>query len=207
VLLVLHEQRIYRFLVPREHLAARVLGRLRGPLAREARANLIAGGALYEHSSPVRRLPDLRTRPPEPPEVLWSYFREAEARFGVDREVLAAVMLIESRMGRVVSPSSAGARGPMQFLPATWRAYGLGGDVHDARDAVLGAANYLRASGAPKDDRAALYRYNPVEAYVRAVMRYASVMRRDPSAYYAYYNWQVFVRTTKGDVRLTGPGR
>ena len=71
---------------------------------------------------------------------------------------------------------------------------------------MLGAANYLVASGARSDYREALYRYNPVDAYVTAVLQYAKVMRRDPDAFYAYYNWQVFVRTTEGDFRLTGPG-
>jgi hypothetical protein len=32
----------------------------------------------------------------------------------------------ESKFGRVVSASSAGAQGPMQFIPSTWAAYGLG---------------------------------------------------------------------------------
>jgi hypothetical protein len=38
------------------------------------------------------------------------------------------------------------------------------------------------------------------------VTRYARAMMRDPETYYAYYNWQVFVRTKHGDVRLSGPG-
>ena len=205
-LLVLHEQRIYRVLAADDRLAAGVLGRLPGGLAREARSNVRAGGALYDHFAPVKTLPDFRTRAPEPAEVLRGYFDEAEERFGVDWEVLAAVMLIETRMGRIVSSSSAGAQGPMQFIPSTWAAYGLGGDVHVARDAILGAANYLHANGAPGDDRTALFHYNPVSAYVTAVTGYANAMRRDPDLFYAYYNWQVFVRTTHGDVRLTGPG-
>jgi membrane-bound lytic murein transglycosylase B len=109
-------------------------------------------------------------------------------------------------MGRIRSSSSSGAQGPMQFLPATWDAYGLGGDVRDPHDAVLGAANYLHASGAPRDYRRALYAYNPVDAYVTAVWSYAKAMMRTPSLYDAFYNWQVFVRTTHGDVRLSGPG-
>ena len=71
---------------------------------------------------------------------------------------------------------------------------------------MFGAANYLSASGAPDDYRQALYHYNPVDAYVNAVSRYAKAMERDRAAFYTYYNWQVFVRTTDGDVRLTGPG-
>jgi membrane-bound lytic murein transglycosylase B len=148
----------------------------------------------------------MRTRRPEPPDVLRRYLERAEERFGVSWEVLAAVAYTETKFGRVVSSSSAGAQGPMQFLPSTWQAYGLGGDIHDPRDAIMGAANYLRASGAPRDYRQALYRYNPVDEYVRAVTLYARTMMRDPRAYYTYYNWQVFVLTTKGDRRITGPG-
>jgi hypothetical protein len=49
-------------------------------------------------------------------------------------------------------------------------------------------------------------RTNPVPEYVDAVMRYARQMPRDPRTFYAYYNWQVFVLTSYGDLRLTGPG-
>jgi hypothetical protein len=45
-----------------------------------------------------------------------------------------------------------------------------------------------------------------VNDYVKAVLLYARQMERDPRAYYAYYNWQVFVFTKQGEVRLTGPG-
>ena len=94
----------------------------------------------------------------------------------------------------------------MQFLPATWRAYGLGGDVHDPHDAILGAANYLRASGAPKNYPRALYAYNHSRAYVEAVLRYARQIRGDRRAFYAYYSWQVYALTTEGIRRITGPG-
>ena len=205
-LLTLHEQLIYRVLAANDRLAKRVLTRLDPGAAGEARANVLAGAALYEHFSPVRTLPDFRMRAPEPADTLRGYFEEGERRFGVHWELLAAVMLIETRMGRIVSNSSAGAQGPMQFIPSTWAAYGLGGDVHDDHDAVLGAANYLSANGAPGDEHNALFHYNPVPAYVTAVTRYARAMKRNADLFYAYYNWQVFVRTTRGDVRLTGPG-
>ena len=64
-----------------------------------------------------------------PADVLLGYYREAQQRFGVSWEILAAVNFVESRFGRVVSPSWAAARGPMQFIRPTWAAYGLGGDV------------------------------------------------------------------------------
>jgi membrane-bound lytic murein transglycosylase B len=115
------------------------------------------------------------------------------------------VNFVETAFGKVRSASTAGAQGPMQFLPATWRAYGLGGDVHDARDSILGAANYLRASGAPRDLRRALYAYNHSTLYVDAVLAYARVMRRDVRAFYGFHAWQVFVRTPDGYRRLTRP--
>jgi len=117
--------------------------------------------------------------------------------------VLAAVNFVETAFGKVRSPSSAGAQGPMQFLPETWRAYGLGGDVHDPRDAIVGAANMLRANGAPRDLRAALYAYNQSRLYVDAVLAYARVLGRTRAALPAFHAWRVFVRTPAG-YRLVG---
>jgi membrane-bound lytic murein transglycosylase B len=91
----------------------------------------------------------------------------------------------------------------MQFLPATWASYGRG-DVHDPRAAILAAARFLHAAGAPAHERAALYRYNPSPLYVTAVEAYARVVRR---GFRELYAWQVFVRSRHGLRRLTGPGR
>jgi membrane-bound lytic murein transglycosylase B len=94
----------------------------------------------------------------------------------------------------------------MQFIPSTWEAYGMGGDIDDPRDAIMGAANYLHASGAPGDSAQALYAYNPSDAYVRAVLRYAHAISRDRHRYFGFHSWQVFVNTPDGIVRITGPG-
>src|SRR2546422_6240032 len=188
-------------------LAQDVVARLSSSVAREARTNVAAGSKLLSLASPVSRPSLIRTQPPEPPGVLLGFYREAEDRFGVAWQVLAAVNYTESKFGRVVSASSAGAQGPMQFIPSTWAVYGLGGDVHDPHDAIMGAANYLHASGAPRNYRVALFHYNRSWAYVNAVLLYAKRMAADPRAYFAFYNWQVFVVTRSGDVRLTGPGR
>ena len=83
----------------------------------------------------------------------------------------------------------------------------MGGDIHDPRDAIMGAANYLRASGALGDYRRALYAYNPSSLYVSGVLNHARRMIRDRRAFYAYYAWQIFVRTPNGERRLTGPAR
>ncbi|HEY7075635.1 MAG TPA: lytic transglycosylase domain-containing protein, partial [Solirubrobacteraceae bacterium] len=119
---------------------------------------------------------------------LLRHYREAQRRSHVDWHLLAAVNLVESAFGRLRNDSVAGAQGPMQFIPSTWRQYGRG-DVHDPRAAILAAGRFLHAAGAPRDERAALYRYNPSPLYVGAVERYAGRMRRDRLAYFAYYAW------------------
>jgi hypothetical protein len=185
--LALYQQRIYRMLARDPELARDVVAGLSSSVAREARINVAAGSDLLSLAGPVARPDLIRTQAPEPPGVLLGFYQEAEERFRVAWQVLAAVNYTESKFGRVVSASSAGAQGPMQFIRSTWAAY-------------------LHASGAPGNYRVALYHYNPVPEYVDAVMRYARQMTRDSRTFYAYYNWQVFVLTKQGEVRLTGPG-
>ena len=207
ILLAMYQQRIYRTLAGDKDLKGRTIALLPQSLRAEARANAGAAEDLISLvTTPVTDLGSFRTGMPRPAEVLRSWFEEAERRFGVRWELLASVMFVESKFGRVRAFSSAGAQGPMQFIPSTWDAYGMGGDVHDDHDAILGAANYLHASGAPGNYRNAVYNYNHAWAYVNAVLIYAGRMQRDPRAYFEYYNWQVFVHTKNGDVRLTGPG-
>jgi hypothetical protein len=205
VLPVLYQQRVYRFLARHPGLARRTFAKLRRPLAAQARDNVTATRDLFSLTKPVRSSNVVHTQAPLPAGTLLGHFQRAGRRFGISWQVLAAVMHVESKFGRVTSASSAGAQGPMQFLPATWKAYGLGGDIRDPRDAVMGAAHYLRASGAPRDYERALHAYNPDRRYVDAVLRHARQIRHDPRAFYRYYNWQVFVVTTRGDVRVTGP--
>jgi soluble lytic murein transglycosylase-like protein len=206
VLQTLYQQRIYRTLARKPSLARRVLPLLPGSIRREAEAIVRANADVFAHANPVPPSYTVRTRAPEPADVLREYFREAERRFGVSWQLLAAVNYVETKFGRVVSNSSAGAQGPMQFLPSTWAAYGLGGDIHDAHDAIIGAANFLHANGAPGNIRGALYHYNPVASYVDAVVTYAKAVRHDSRLYYILYCYQVYMLTTHGDRRITGPG-
>ncbi|MEU8266308.1 lytic transglycosylase domain-containing protein [Sphaerisporangium sp. NPDC049002] len=207
VLLALHQQRVYRYLAGDPKVASRTYARLPKALARQAEDNVTAIRDLRSLVRPITGSAKFRVQPPKPADVLLGHFRHAERRFGVEWEVLAAVMFVETKFGRVRSPSYTGAKGPMQFMPGTWAAYGMGGDIQDTRDALLAAANYLHASGAPRDYRRALYAYNHSQAYVDAVLLHARQMKQDIRNYYAYYNWQVFVVTTQGDRRLTGPDR
>lgn len=148
-----------------------------------------------------KTLPDWRIVEPKAAEALLGFYREAEAEFGVPWYYLAAVHLVETRMGRIRGLSSAGAQGPMQFMPGTWAAYGRG-DVNDDRDAIMAAGRYLRASGAPKDMANALFAYNRHIGYVRGITAYAEVMRADPNAYRGYYGWQVYYPTVDGTFHL-----
>ena len=200
----LYQQRALRLLVRRRALGAAVTARLPGRQRDHARSVLQAMRALRRlAASDRRRLPPVRVGPPRPAVELLGHYRAAQRRFGVGWHVLAAVNFVETGFGKLRNHSSAGAQGPMQFIPSTWRAYGLGGDVRDPRDAIMGAANYLRASGAPRDYRRALFAYNPTPLYVDAVRRYARRMAADPRAFYAFYAWSVYWR----DRRVTGPGK
>ena len=125
----------------------------------------------------------------KPLESLRSYYQEAYRRFGVDPAYLASINFIESNFGRVNGPSSAGALGPMQFLPGTWDAFGLGGKVNDPHDAIMGAANYLVHNGAPGDMRNAIWHYNNSFDYVDSVAAFARAYRADPAWLDRMYYW------------------
>ncbi len=125
-----------------------------------------------------------------PPVTLRLYQRAAQ-RYGLDWTILAGVGKVECDHGRDPDPSCsregsvnyAGAGGPMQFVAGTWARYGVDGngdgvaDRWNSADAILSAANYLRASGAPGDYRVALLAYNAADWYVAEVERWASRYR------------------------------
>ncbi|QFY11498.1 transglycosylase SLT domain-containing protein [Nonomuraea phyllanthi] len=106
---------------------------------------------------------------------------------GLSWTVLAAIGQVESGHGRNNGPSSAGALGPMQFMPATWKHYGVDGDgdgksdIWSPYDAVPGAANYLCANGAGQGGeklRKAIWFYNHSWDYVNKVMGIAEAYAR-----------------------------
>jgi membrane-bound lytic murein transglycosylase B len=129
--------------------------------------------------------------------VLRAYYGEAEAASGIRWAYLAAIHLVETRLGRIQGTSGAGAQGPMQFIPATWARYGQG-DINDNHDAILAAARFLQANGGPGDMNRALFRYNNSSQYVAAVESYAQLMLTDERAFLGYHGWQVYSVTTKG---------
>jgi membrane-bound lytic murein transglycosylase B len=201
----LRQQRLLIALRDNPSRARSVVRRLTGALRRSTASTLTA-------MTDLRRL-----APAHPPKRRWkigaalpagkllSIYRDAQRRTGVAWYVLAAVNFVESDFNKLRNESIVGAQGPMQFMPSTWDSYGRG-DVHDPRDAIPAAARFLRAAGAPASYSRALYRYNPSQLYVDAVLRYARRMQRSTRAFLTYYAWQVYVREPSGRTRrLTGP--
>ncbi len=164
-------------------------------------ANLAAQGELVALTAAQEDLPSWIIQPPPPAEELVALYQATAAEFGMDWTYLAAIHLVETRMGRIRGTSTAGAQGPMQFIPPTWEIYGEG-DINDTGDAVRAAARYLTARGAPEDMDRALFAYNNSERYVRSIQSYAAVMRADPRTYRGYHGWQVFYRLASGTVLL-----
>ena len=103
--------------------------------------------------------------------------------FGPDWYVLMAVGKVESNHGENMGPSSAGAMGPMQFMPSTWETSGVDGNgdgvpnIMDPEDAIPAGAKYLADNGAPEDCTSALFAYNGAGWYVREVLEVAEQYR------------------------------
>lgn len=163
--------------------------------------NVNARRQLSAMAEPRDTLPAWRIVPPTPAPELIGYYREAEAASGVGWNYLAAINLIETCFGRIAGVSTAGAQGPMQFMPATWAAYGAG-DVTAPRDAIQAAGRYLAANGFGTDPDGAIFRYNNAQQYVRAVNDYAALIAADPAAFAALHRWDVYYYSTAGDVLL-----
>jgi energy-coupling factor transporter ATP-binding protein EcfA2 len=203
------QQVAYRAIAAHPEWDADVHARVPQRLQAALDANVDAARQLRALTKPRPALPPWHIVAPAPRDELLADYHEADRATGVPWAYLAAIHLVETRMGRIRGDSTAGARGPMQFLPSTWAAYGDGGDIESNRDAIFTAARYLKANGAPADMAKAIWNYNHSDRYVRAVTRYAERMLADPAAYAAYWHWDVYYRLASGDVLLpvgwTGP--
>lgn len=123
------------------------------------------------------------TTPPQPiPSDMKALYEAAAAQYQLPWTLLAGIGMAETNHGRVDAISSAGARGPMQFMSATWAAMGVDGDgdgradITNDADSVFSAANYLTRSGVvegPEGVRGALFAYNRADWYVNDVLTYA----------------------------------
>jgi Transglycosylase SLT domain len=206
LLRAVRQQKVYRQLLDKPRVYRQVRELLPHSLRVFADKTVLAGTRLRRLVTPLDGPPEWEIHRPAPARRLLRFYRLGERRFDIPWEVLASLNFVESRFGRILGPSSAGAEGPMQFLPSTWAVYGNGGDINDPHDAILGAARYLSASGAPARMWDALFAYNRSNDYVKAILVYARQMMRDPRAFYGYYHWQVYVLTEDGDLQLSGPG-
>jgi hypothetical protein len=194
------QQNAYRVLRVHPEWAPEVIAMVPADVRDAIAGNVAAGEALAALATdvpPPTELPPWTIAPPAPADDLLGYYREAEAASGIPWAYLAAIHLVETRLGRIQGTSTAGAQGPMQFIPATWEAYGEG-DIADNRDAILAAGRYLADRGGPEDMDQALFAYNPSDDYVAAIQAYAGVLLADERAYRGYYGWQVYYGTESG---------
>lgn len=198
------QQAAYRALGRHPEWEAIVRGRIPAPLLEAYNHNVDARRDLTALSSRGGKptVPAWRIVAPRPSEELLGFYREAEAATGVGWNYLAAINFVETAFGRVAGVSTAGAQGPMQFLPSTFVNYGRGGDILSPRDSIMAAGRFLAAHGFAGNRDQALYRYNNSNRYVRAVSAYAAVIASNPGAFGGYYRWDVYYNTTAGDVVL-----
>jgi hypothetical protein len=188
-------------LTARPGWAGTVLSRVPPAQRAAAAADIAAAAELIALTPPQPRLPPWRIIAAAPLAGLRADYRAAQAATGVGWSYLAAINLVETDFGRIAGPSTAGAQGPMQFLPATWASYGHG-SIRRPRPAILAAARFLLAHHAATSIAAALYAYNPSWQYVDAVLRYARQIRTSPHALTGYYHSQILYHLATGWVLL-----
>jgi len=192
---------MYHLLAARPDLVPGVLADVAPSVRGAIQANLTAAQQIDSLNGSRTGLPHWRIVAPPPPDALLGYYREAQQTFAIPWQYLAAINLIETNMGRIQGLSSAGAQGPMQFMPPTWETYGRG-DINSPHDAILAAGRYLQAAGAARNMSRAIYAYNNSALYVQAITLYAQQMFASERAFLGYYNWQVYIATTGGEVLL-----
>src|SRR4051794_4956673 len=121
------------------------------------------------------------------PIFLLPIYQAAGIQYGIRWEVLAAINEIETDYGRNLNVSTAGAVGWMQFLPSTWKTWGVDAnkdgrkDPFNPVDAIFSAARYLRAAGGDKDIQKAVFAYNHAGWYVDSVMLRARMIAGVPA--------------------------
>lgn len=198
------QQLAYRALARNPEWVADVLAAVPTEIREAVQTNVDADASLaaLTGDGPLSdTLPNWEIRTPQPAATLRGFYDEAEAASGVPWAYLAAIHLVETRMGRIHGLSSAGAQGPMQFIPETWARWGEG-DINNDRDAILAAGRYLEASNFATNLDRAIFSYNNDERYVAAIKAYAAVMLANPLAYDGYYEWRVFFATNGGTLLL-----
>src|SRR5215204_6068735 len=121
------------------------------------------------------------------PPFLLPIYQAAGVEYGVRWEILAAINEIETDYGRNLRVSPAGAVGWMQFLPSSWKRFGVDAnkdgrrDPYNPGDAIFSAAHYLQAAGFADDPRAAVFAYNHADWYVDSVFLRARLLAAVPA--------------------------
>jgi hypothetical protein len=121
------------------------------------------------------------------PPFLLPIYQAAGIEYDVPWQVLAAINEIETDYGRNLSVSSAGAVGWMQFMPPTWKQWGIDAngdgiaDPYNPVDAIFSAARYLQAAGASQNLAGAIFAYNHADWYVQSVLLRAKLIGGMPA--------------------------
>ena len=158
---------------------------LRNPDGSPTRSNPTFFDALPGPSR-VTGVPNFVIRKFQVPVFLLSIYQAAGIQYGIHWQVLAAINEIETDYGRNLNVSSAGALGWMQFIPSTWKAYGVDAnkdgkkDPYNPVDAIFAAARYLKAAGYEQSVRRALFAYNRADWYVDSVLLRATRIKQMP---------------------------
>jgi transglycosylase-like protein with SLT domain/peptidase M23-like protein len=123
------------------------------------------------------------------PPFLLPIYQAAGIQYDVPWQILGAINEIETDYGRNLSVSTAGAVGWMQFMPSTWKRYGVDAngdgiaDPYNPADAIFSAARYLHAAGASKSIPQAIFAYNHATWYVQSVMLRAQLIGGMPKGF------------------------
>lgn len=198
------QQQLYRLLAVNEEWKEPVLASVDEDVSSFVALNWVAREnltSLVNSEELAEEMPAWEVVEPLPPQELVDLYKKAEQATGVSWEFMAAINLVETRMGRIRGISTAGAVGPMQFLPTTW-AECCEGDPTVPADAIMGAAQYLVDRGGPDNMPKAVRGYNNSAFYVNAVTAYAEVMMSNERAYWGYHGWEIYFRSSAGLVEI-----
>lgn len=165
-----------------EELAAGLENTPPAAIAAESPAGAATGGT-FALPLPGEPRQNSLSAPPLPiPADIQALYESAANKYGIPWTLLAGIGMEETGHGRNKNTSVAGARGPMQFMPATWVNFGVDGDgdgdadILNPADAIPAAAGYLVEHGATQGEagvRKALFAYNHANWYVNDVLHYA----------------------------------
>ena len=200
----LYQQRILILLTEKRSLSSAVLARLPRQEAKPLRSELAARRELGRLSKP-RPLSAFRTGPAAPAAKLLGYYRAAAAAVRSRLERPRCGQLRRVGVQQAPQRELRGRPGPDAVHPRDLARLRAGRERprparRDSRRGEL-PARERRASQLP----AGALPLQPLAFLRRRGVRYARLIRSDPYAFYVFYGRQVFVRTPRGLVRLTGP--